>query len=148
VSAVPSSEPIEVCPGCGAVLVQAADDGPGHPGASRSCGRLYEVTLRGLREEAAADAATAAVLRRADAAYDAQHPVTGDPVRLRGALDQLGVALDTPATDDALPPAPHEWRTTIADVAADLDVIDLAVLVDTWARAVHDDWRGATTGRR
>jgi hypothetical protein len=26
------------------------------------------------------------------------------------------------------------WRTTIADVAADLDVIDLTVLVQSWAR--------------
>ena len=31
--------------------------------------------------------------------------------------------------------APHRrWRTTIADVAADLDVIDLPVLVEAWAR--------------
>lgn len=130
------------------MLVQVADDGTAHPGASRSCGRLYEVTLHGLREEAGADTATAAVLRQADAAYDAQHPVTGDPARLREALGRLGVALDTPAADDGVPAAPPEWRTTIADVAADLDVIDLPVLVDAWARAVHDDWRGASTGRR
>jgi hypothetical protein len=32
------------------------------------------------------------------------------------------------------------WRTTIADAAADLDVIDLPVLLDSWARAVHEDW--------
>ena len=147
-SVAPSSEPTEVCPGCRAVLVQVADDGTAPPGASRSCRRLYEVTLHGLREEAAADTATAAVLRQADAAYDAQHPVIGDPVRLREALGRLGVPLDTAAADDGLPAAPHAWRTTIADVAADLDVIDLAVLVDTWARAVHDDWRGATTARR
>jgi hypothetical protein len=31
------------------------------------------------------------------------------------------------------------WRTTIADVAADLDVIDLTVLVQSWARAVEAD---------
>jgi hypothetical protein len=28
----------------------------------------------------------------------------------------------------------------IADVAADLDVIDLAVLVRSWARSVLEDW--------
>jgi hypothetical protein len=35
------------------------------------------------------------------------------------------------------------WRTTVADVAADLDVIDLSVLVDAWARAVLADWSRA-----
>jgi hypothetical protein len=37
---------------------------------------------------------------------------------------------------------PPAWRTTIADVAADLDVVDLTVLVEAWARAVLAD-RGA-----
>jgi hypothetical protein len=32
------------------------------------------------------------------------------------------------------------WRTTIADAAADLDVIDLRVLVESWARVVQEDW--------
>jgi hypothetical protein len=32
------------------------------------------------------------------------------------------------------------WRTTVADVAADLDVIDLPVLVESWSRTVHEDW--------
>jgi hypothetical protein len=106
--------PTEVCPGCGAVLGAAPDDGPAHPGASVSCTRLFEVTLRGLREEAAADAGVAAVVREADAAYDLQHPV---------------------------PPAgsPRPWRTTIADVAADLDVVDLVVLVSSWRRTVLED---------
>jgi hypothetical protein len=36
---------------------------------------------------------------------------------------------------------------TIADVAADLDVIDLSVLVETWADAVEDDLTAATTGQ-
>ena len=90
--------------------------------------RLFEVTLRGLREEAGADAASAAVVQRADDAYEAQHPVSGDPTRLRAALDRLGASLgEKPAADGGRPP--HAWRTTIADVAADLDVIDLAVLV-------------------
>jgi hypothetical protein len=146
VSAVPSSEPTEFCPGCGAVLVHVADPRAIHPGASRSCGRLFEVTLRGLREEGSTDAASAAVLRLADAAYDAQHPVPGDPTRLRAALDRLGASLGgTAAADDAAPP--HAWRTTIADVAADLDIIDLAVLVESWARTVHDDWTAATAAR-
>jgi hypothetical protein len=30
---------------------------------------------------------------------------------------------------------------TIADVAADLDVVDLPTLVESWARAVSEDWR-------
>jgi hypothetical protein len=129
----------EVCPGCGAVLVPLTDGGTPHPGASPSCARLFEVTLRGLREEAAASAAAATVVHRADAAYDAQHPVAGDPARLRAALDRLGASLGEIRTaDGAL--APRAWRTTVADVAADLDVIDLAVLVEVWARSVHDDW--------
>ena len=57
-----------------------------------SCARLFEVTLRGLREEADTDAAAATVIRLADAAYDAQHPDPGDPGRLRAArpLEALG----------------------------------------------------------
>jgi Family of unknown function (DUF5946) len=143
VSAVPSPEPTEACPGCGAVLALVADAAPIHPGASRSCGRLFEVTLRGLREEEGADAASGAAVRLADAAYDAQHPVPGDPTRLRAALDRLGASLGgAGAVDGAAPP--RAWRTTIADVAADLDVIDLAVLVESWARSVGDDWTAAT----
>jgi hypothetical protein len=128
------------------VLVHVADAGALHPGASRSCGRLFEVTLRGLREEEAADAASGAVVRLADAAYDAQHSVPGDPTRLRAALDRLGASLGGPDAADAAA-LPHAWRTTIADVAADLDIIDLTVLVESWARSVHDDWTAATAAR-
>lgn len=110
-------QPTEACPGCGAVLVRPGDAASPHPGASPSCTRLFEVTLHGLREEAATDPAAAAAVRRADAAYDAQHPAA-----TRGEAR-----------------APIAWRTTIADVAADLDVIDLVVLVDAWARSVEED---------
>ena len=35
---------------------------------------------------------------------------------------------------------PAVWRTTIADVAADLDVVDLPSLLRAWAQAVSADW--------
>jgi hypothetical protein len=130
-----ATRPTESCPGCGAVLVPQAGGGPSHPGASASCTRLFEVTLRGLREDGAAHQGTASVVALADAAYDAQHPVPGDDDRLRTALDRLGAGI-RPATDRT----PRAWRTTIADVAADLDVIDLTVLVESWARTVQEDW--------
>ena len=114
-------EPTEACPGCGAVLARLPEGASVHPGASPSCARLFEVTVRGLREEAPADVGVAAVVRRADTAYELQH-----------------------ALGDGRPPA---WRMTIADVAADLDVIDLAVLVDAWADAVDAD-RTAAAGNR
>jgi hypothetical protein len=119
--------------------VRPAETATPHGGASASCARLFEVTLRGLREEAGADPGVAATVRRADAAYDAQHADPADPDRLRTALEVLG------ATPGEQRP-PGAWRTTIADVAADLDVIDLAVLVDAWARSVAEDWTsvGAT----
>jgi hypothetical protein len=113
---LPDSEPTEVCPGCGAVLVRA-DEPVERPGASGPCARLFEVTLLGLREQAGTDPAAAAAVTSADAAYDAQHP---DPV-------------------DGVRRGPRVWRTTIADVAADLDVIDLPVLVEAWAAAVAED---------
>jgi hypothetical protein len=125
-----AAEPTEVCPGCGAVLVPVGEAAL-RPGATASCARLFEVTLRGPREDP--DAASAAVVRLADAAYDAQHPVPGDPDRLRNALTVLGAGA-------AGTHPPSVWRTTIADVAADLDVIDLAVLVEAWADAVAQDW--------
>jgi len=135
--------PTETCPGCGAVLVPVADSDYRHPGASVSCARLFDVTLGGLREEAAAHPATASVVALADAAYDAQHQVTGDDDRLRAALEGLGV----PAGASGGAP-PRSWRTTIADVAADLDVIDLTVLVESWARSVQEDWAaGLALGR-
>jgi hypothetical protein len=120
--------------------VRPAEPVAPHGGASASCARLFEVTLRGLREEAGTDGGVAATVRRADAAYDAQHADPADPDRLRGALEVLGV---TPGTDRA----PTAWRTTIADVAADLDVIDLTVLVDAWARSVTEDWTALTPTR-
>jgi hypothetical protein len=129
-------QPTEACRGCGAVLARPADASPSHPGASASCARLFDVTLRGLREEAGADPATAAVVRLADAAYDGQHADPGDPDRLRAALGHLGAP-------DGAGEGPRAWRMTIADVAADLDVIDLAVLVEAWARAVQEDWTTA-----
>jgi len=146
VPAAPSPEPIETCPGCGAVLAPVADGGAIHPGASASCARLFEDTLRGLREEAATDAATAAVLQQADDAYDAQHATPADPGRLRTSLERLGASLErTGVSGDA--PVPQVWRTTIADVAADLDVIDLPVLVESWARSVHEDWTATVAAR-
>ncbi len=126
-------QPTEACPGCGAVLVRLTEEAPAHPGASVSCARLFEVTVGGLREEVAPDAATAAVVRLADAAYDAQHADPADPEPLRIALDRLGASPGPRGT-------PTVWRTTVADVAADLDVIDLAVLVEAWARSVREDW--------
>jgi hypothetical protein len=138
----------EVCPGCGAVIVPPDDGGaphPGasHPGASTSCARLFEVTLRGLREEAGSSPAAASAVALADAAYDAQHPVPGAHDRLRDALDALGGA----SPDVDLARTPTVWRTTIADVAADLDVIDLTVLVESWARTTCQDWSGTPTVR-
>jgi hypothetical protein len=114
---------------------------PSHPGASASCARLFEITLRGLREEAGKDAASAAVVRVADAAYDAQHGDPADPGRLHTALEVLGAAPGAAG-------APVAWRTTVADVAADLDVIDLAVLVEAWGRSVRDDWAAVGATRR
>jgi len=134
-------QPTEACPGCGAVLVRLTDVAPSHPGASASCARLFEVTLRGLREDAGADAATATTVRLADAAYDAQHGDPAEPDRLRSALEVLG-ASSTPER------APDAWRTTVADVAADLDVIDLVVLVEAWARSVAEDWAGVGATRQ
>jgi hypothetical protein len=133
------AQPTEACPGCGAVLLRQTERPASHPGASPSCARLFEITVGGLREDAATDAATAAAVRRADATYDAQHPDPADPARLQAALERLGVAPEEG-------PVPSAWRTTIADVAADLDVIDLTVLVEAWARSVCDDWSavGAT----
>src|SRR3954467_8010107 len=107
-------EPTEACPGCGAVLVRLAEPVALHAGASASCARLFEVTLGGLREEAGTDSAVAAVVRRADAAYGAQHADPADREHLRAALEVLG-----DASAEQVPPS--AWRRPIADVPADLD---------------------------
>ena len=93
----------------------------------------------GGREEAGADVSAAAVVALADDAYAAQHPVAGDPAVVRDTLDRLHRSLGGPSLPcDAR--RPERWRTAVADVAADLDVIDLAVLVQAWARSVVTDW--------
>ena len=137
----------ELCPRCGAVLVPApTDDEQGRPGASPACARLFEVTIGALREAVGADAGTAAVFALADAAYDAQHPTAADPERLRVALERLGVAAPRASVAVHAEPEvrPTAWRSTIADVAADLDVIDLNVLVGAWAESVAADWAAVT----
>jgi hypothetical protein len=134
-------EPTETCPGCGSVLVRTSDEPSPHAGASPSCVRLFRTTLRGAREEAAADPAAGATVALGDAAYAAQHALPADEPAAVGRLAAaLGVSQIPPPSA-----APRAWRTTIADVAADLDVIDLAVLVEAWARAVHQDWCAVAT---
>jgi hypothetical protein len=122
------------CPGCGTVLADGPAPEQGHPGASPACARLFEDTLRGLRDGAGADRGAAATLRLADDAYAAQHPHPSDPGRLRAALAGLGIG------GVPLGAPPEAWRTTISDVAADLDVVGLDVLVGAWARSVAEDW--------
>jgi hypothetical protein len=122
------------------VLVPVPDDDRPHPGASASCTRLYEDTLRGIREEAYADPAAAADVQLADAAYDAQHPDAADPDRLARALTTLTDRLELPPPA-AVPRRPVAWQMTIADVAADLDVVDLPAMIESWARTVVEDWR-------
>ncbi|SCX40250.1 hypothetical protein SAMN03159343_0918 [Klenkia marina] len=124
------------CPGCGAVLAVAPGLEARHPGASPGCTRLFDVTVRGLRDEAPSDLRAAALLDLAGVAYDAQHSPDGEPVqRLRAAL---GEGARRPVRDHP----PTAWRTTVADVAADLDVVDLSTLVRSWAQAVSADWAG------
>jgi len=139
---VPSPTTTTACPGCGAVLVAVPDE-HAHPGASPSCTRLFDVTLRGLREEAAADRSAAAAIRLADAAYDAQHPAPGEPARLAEALAVLTARLGGPAPDRTPACRPGAWQMTVSDVAADLDVVDLAALIETWAGTVLSDCRSA-----
>jgi hypothetical protein len=147
----------EVCPGCGSVLrkVTVRADRPRRPGASTSCSALLYITLRGARDEAPSDSRTAAVAALADAAYAAQHPE--EPAGTTAALLKLALALGGDLTaertatlwarvEQAAPlelTRPAIWRTTIADLAADLDVVDLPTLVRSWADAVWQDWAGA-----
>jgi len=142
-----SAPETSVCPGCGAVLaVVPGLHGP-HPGASASCAGLFDVTVRGLRDEAGQDVQTAALLQLATDAYDAQHLLPGAPaaapLRLclwqeRGS-DALRAADLSDRVSDAAPrtlTAPAHWTTTVADLAADLDVVDLPALVRSWADTV------------
>jgi hypothetical protein len=147
-----------VCPGCGAVL--AVVPGPAtHTGASVSCAGLFEVTVRGLRDERHQDVRTAALLQLAIDSYDAQHLVDGAPaapaVRLclwleRDADPLRATELAGPVAEAApeVPARPARWTTTIADVAADLDVVDLPTLVRSWADAVWTDWAPARPALR
>ncbi|WP_222192826.1 DUF5946 family protein [Modestobacter italicus] len=140
------------CPGCGAVLVVVPGLEADHPGASASCAGLFRVTVRGLREEAPQDHRSAALLQLATDAYDAQHLPAGAPagpaVRLCLDLDQAsgprrasapGARVDDPPS----PAPPAHWTTTVADLAADLDVVDLPALLRAWAEAVWQDWSHA-----
>jgi hypothetical protein len=132
-AAAPTSS---TCPGCGAVLA----DGPAperlRPGASPACARLFEDSLRGLRDDLVADPGVAPTLRLAEDVYVAQHPDPLAPGTLQAALDRLGLRSGRHAAP------PTVWQTTIADVAADLDVIELRVLLERWAGTVVQDWSG------
>jgi hypothetical protein len=143
-----------VCPGCGAVLAAVPGAGTDHSGASASCAALFAVTVRGLREEAAQDVRTAAVLQLATDAYDAQHLLDGQPatapLRLCLALERdVDLRRVVPTAERIAEVAPRlttrpaRWTTTVADLAADLDVVDLPTLVRAWAGAVWTDWAPA-----
>jgi hypothetical protein len=107
-----------------------------HPGASPACTRLFDVTVRGLRDEAPSDVRAAALVELGAAAYDAQHAPDA------AAVQRLRAALGEGARRPVRPDPPAAWRTTIADVAADLDVVDLPALLRAWAQAVSADWAG------
>ena len=139
-----------VCPGCGAVLVATPEAAGQHPGASPSCWGLFQVTVRGLRDEAAQDLQTAALLQLAGDTYDAQHLVAGQPasaaVRLCLALERGHGPLPADRVDAAAPRSLQplaRWTTTLADLAADLDVVDLPALISAWADATWADWAPA-----
>ena len=143
-----------VCPGCGAVLAVVPGLRAGHPYASPSCAALFEVTVRGLREEAAQDVRTATLLQLATDAYDAQHlgsdSPAAAPVRLCLWLECAAdprraaeLAERVAAAAPRLERRPARWTTTVADLAADLDVVDLPALVASWADAVWLDWAPA-----
>ncbi|WP_249522978.1 DUF5946 family protein [Modestobacter marinus] len=153
----PTPEPAtqtSVCPGCGSVLAVVPGLAGTHAGASASCAGLFAVTVRGLREEAGQDVRAAALLQVSTDAYDAQHLVPGAPaaapVRLALARERdvdparaaaLGSRVDDAAPRDLTPPS--RWTTTVADLAADLDVVDLPTLVRASADAVWADWAPA-----
>jgi hypothetical protein len=142
------------CPGCGAVLAVVPGLASAHRGASASCAGLFAVTVRGLREEAAQDLRTAALLQLATDAYDAQHLVDDEPAAapvrlclwLERDTDPLRageLAGPVAAAAPALRTRPGRWTTTVADLAADLDVVDLPALVRSWADVVWTDWAPA-----
>jgi hypothetical protein len=130
------------CPGCGAVLAPVPGR-DGAEGAAAACRRLFEETTRGAREEAATDPRTAATVVLADTAYAAQHPDPADPGAVHGALDTLVRRLGDDPNPDPAPQRPATWQMTTADIAADLDVVGLETLVETWARTVAEDWSRA-----
>ncbi|MPQ97874.1 hypothetical protein GB931_08040 [Modestobacter sp. I12A-02628] len=150
------TEPITAaCPGCGAVLAEVPGaTGPRHPGASRACTELFAETLHGSREEAHTDVRAAALVELADATYAAQHErdprrLTAALIRLRAHVHDADDAQTATVVDRAgdLPPVtaerPASWTSTPADMAADLDVVDLSALVRSWADAVWADWSPA-----
>ncbi|WP_156036159.1 DUF5946 family protein [Blastococcus sp. URHD0036] len=139
--ATTAAEPA-ACPGCGAVLAPPTGRS-GADGAAAACRRLFEETTRGLREEAAGDARAAATVALADTAYAAQHPDPDDPAAVHAVVDTLVRRLDDDPNPDPAPHRPTVWQMTTADVAADLDVVGLEALVDTWARTVAEDWSRA-----
>ncbi|MCW2582753.1 MAG: uncharacterized protein JWQ53_1543 [Klenkia sp.] len=129
------------CPGCGAVLAAVPGLEVRHDGASPACTRLFDVTVRGLRDEAPSDLRAAGVLELAEATYDAQHPLGDDVAALTRLQEVAGTGPAGPAV------RPEQWTTTVADVAADLDVVDLPALVRSWSAAVVGDWTGVETRR-
>lgn len=147
------------CPGCGTVLAVLPGSTGDHPGASAGCAALFAVTVRGLRDEAGRDARAAALLQLATDAYDAQHLVegggAGPVVRLFLWLDRGVDPGRAPALTDRVAAAaprglarPRRWTTTLTDIAADLDVVDLTALVRSWAEAVRADWAPAAVPLR
>ncbi|RBY87421.1 hypothetical protein DQ240_07470 [Blastococcus sp. TF02A-26] len=115
----------------------------GPAGAAAACRRLFEETTRGMREEAATDARAAATVGLADTAYAAQHPDPDHPAAVHAVVDALVRRLADDPNPDPAPQRPTRWQMTPADVAADLDVVGLEALVDTWARTVAEDWSRA-----
>jgi hypothetical protein len=153
-AAAPAAPRTSACPGCGAVLAVVPGLAGTHPGASPGCAELYRVTLGGLREEAGQDARTAVLLQLAEDAYDAQHLLDDEPAAsavrlclwLERDVDPLRAAELGARVAEVAPrlhTRPSRWTTTIGDLAADLDVVDLPALVRSWAEAVWTDWAPA-----
>jgi hypothetical protein len=156
-AAAPTAVPeTSVCPGCGAVLAVVPGLVGTHRGASASCAGLFGVTVRGLREEAGQDAGTASLLQLATDAYDAQHLMDAEPavaplrlcLALERGLDPARAAEQADRVAPVLPTRPSRWTMTVADLAADLDVVDLPTLVRTWADTVWTDWAPAHAALR